>query len=165
MVLGVGYLVVGEPLRQAYGEANAAVADARRLLTAAERNSERRAALERSVAADTGGPLLLSGESDGSATAALQTLLQSVLEDTAAELISVEALPSAPDGAYSAIRLRAQFSIGHDALPRALHALESGRPVVFLDNLTISARSARAVGVERPLDVRVDLTAYRPGKG
>ena len=44
---------------------------------------------------------------------------------------------------------------------RIAYALESGRPAVIVTNLYLRARSARAAGIVNPLDIQMDLIAYR----
>jgi len=166
VVLAAGYVVIGVPIRHAYDQANREIAANRLQLAIAEREAQRRvataAALQRGPDA---GPLVLTAASDSSAAASLQTALQSILETHAAQLVSIETLPGAGAGGFRSVRLRVQFSTDHLGLPNVLHALEAGRPVVFLENLTIHARSSRATGVDRPLDVQVDLTAFRALEG
>ena len=110
---------------------------------------------------ETAGDSAITAETDSSAAALLQSHLQTLLENNAAQLTSIEALQNKTRVSHRTVSLRAQFTTGHEGLRQILFALEAGRPVVFLDNMTISARSVRAFGVERPLDIQVDLTAFR----
>jgi len=162
-VLVVAYALIGWPLQSAYQEALADIGDRRhalaRLNAAQARDDVLAARLE--SGGDTTRSAIVLAETDSSAAALLQSHLQTLLETADAELTSIEALPSDDGGDYRAVRVRAQFTTGHDGLRQVLFALESGRPTVFLDNLTVSARSVRAFGVDRPLDIQVDLTAYR----
>ncbi len=166
VLLAAAYVVIGVPLHSAYNDANSRIAASRLQITAAQRQSEDRAAAANALRESGGeGTLLLAERSDASAAATLQTRLQAILESNAAQLVSVEALPATDVDGYRAVRIRVQFSTGHLGLPRILHALESTRPVAILDNLTINARSARVTGIERPLDVRIDVTAFRAADG
>jgi len=163
VTLVVAYGLIGWPLQSAYQEALANIGDRRLALTRLDAAQARNEALARQLQRDTEGGTspLVAAETDGSAAAALQAHLQTLLETHGAQLTSVEALQSAPQGPYRAINVRAQFTTGHDGLRQILFALESDQPTVFLDNLSISARSVRALGVDRPLDIQVDLTAFR----
>lgn len=159
----VAYALIGWPLQSAYQEALANIGDRRLALArldAAKTRDRALAATLRTREKSAGNPVI-AAETDSSAAALLQSHLQALLEDNAAQLTSVEALQGETTDPYRAVSLRAQFTTGHEGLRQILFALEAGRPVVFLDNMTISARSVRAAGVERPLDVQVDLTAYR----
>ncbi len=162
-VVALLYAIVGLPLQSAYREANAAIGNARLALARLEDGARRQARIVASLDEFDGQALMIAGDTDGNATAALQSLFQEILETHRAELVSIEALPAVDVAAFRAIRLRVQFTAGHAGLTGVVRALEDGRPVVFLDNLTVSARSSRVVGVERPLDVRVELTAFRSG--
>ena len=161
------YALIGWPLQSAYQEALANIVDRRLVLArldAAKMRDSALAATLRSREDSTGNPVI-AAETDSSAAAFLQSHLQTLLEANAAQLTSVEALQSDTRDSYRGVSLRAQFTTGHEGLRQILFALEAGRPVVFLDNMTVSARSVRAIGVERPLDVQVDLTAFRDSDG
>ena len=159
--IGVFYAVVGWPLQRAYVQSSAAIGDGRLALERFAGSNARDSAVAGTLRDLSDSGLLVKAATDGSAAALLQTHLQQLIEQNAAQLVSIEALDGETQGAYRAVRVRAQFAIGHDGLGRVLHALEEGRPVVFLDNLSMNARSARAFGVERPLDIQVELTAFR----
>jgi general secretion pathway protein M len=163
VTLVAAYGLIGWPIQSAYQEALASIDDHRRGLSRLEAAQVRNDALARQLQSDTNGRTspLVAAETDGSAAAVLQAHLQTLLEAHDAQLTSVEALQSEPLGTYRAINVRAQFTTGHDGLRQILFALESGQPVVFLDNVTINTRSVRALGVDRPLDIQVDLTAFR----
>jgi general secretion pathway protein M len=157
------YWLVGWRLQAAYQEALTNIGDRRLVLArmdAAKTHDNALAATLR-TREEAAGDSVIAAETDSGAAALLQSHLQKLLENSAAQLTSVEALQNETRGSYRTVSLRAQFTTGHEGLRQILFALEAGRPVVFLDNTTISARSVRAFGVERPLDVQVDLTAFR----
>jgi hypothetical protein len=56
--------------------------------------------------------------------------------------------------------LRLQVTADTTQLRDILRSLEYSRPVTILDNVFIHSKSARAVGVERPLVVRLDVYAF-----
>ena len=56
---------------------------------------------------------------------------------------------------------RVRFSADTEALQAFLHALESYRPVLTLDNLYVSARANLGAASDAHLDVQVDVTGYR----
>ena len=157
------YWLVGWPLQAAYQEALTNIGDRRLVLARMDAAESRDNALAVTLRTREkyAGDSTITAETDSSAAALLQSHLQSVLESSSAQLISVEALQNETRDSYRTVSLRAQFTTGHEGLRQILFALEAGRPVVFLDNITVSARSVRAFGVERPLDVQVDLTAFR----
>ncbi len=105
--------------------------------------------------------LLLPAGSDGGAVAILQDQVQSIISAAGARLTSTQALPVEPGQGHRRIGLRLQFAADIEALRRILHDLESGRPAVVLDNLFVRGRTSRAVGAVNPLDVRVDVFAFK----
>ena len=163
VVTVIAYALIGLPLQSAYQEALANIADRRLAIARLEAAKKRDIALASTLRSreEAAGNPVIAAETDSSSAALLQSHLQSLLEANAAELTSVEALQGEARDPYRAIKLRAQFTTGHDGLRQILFALEAGRPVVFLDNVTISARSVRSLGIERALDIQLDLTAFR----
>ena len=105
--------------------------------------------------------LLLPAGSDGGAVAILQDKVQSIISAAGARLTSTQALAVEPGQGHRRIGLRLQFAADIEALRRILHDLESGRPAVVLDNLFVRGRTSRAVGAVNPLDVRVDVFAFK----
>lgn len=105
---------------------------------------------------------LLPAGSDSGATAAIQDRVQSIIGAAGAWLTSVQPLPTSRDDGHRRIGLRVAFTSDIGALRDILYALEHGRPVMVLDGVYIHARTSRAVGVTNPLDVRIDVFAFKP---
>ena len=105
--------------------------------------------------------LLLSGASDAAATAALHERVGDLIAAVRANLISIEQLPSGEDGGQRRVALRVQFACDLPGFQRIVYALEAGRPAVIVTNLYLRARTARAGGMANPMDVQMDLVAYR----
>ncbi len=102
--------------------------------------------------------------------AALQKQAKRIIDTHRGKLVSTQALPVQDDGKAVRIAIRVRMSIGPEALADVLHALEAGRPLLFIENLSIRARSARRGRQRRPstavasnLDVRYDLAGYMRG--
>jgi len=115
----------------------------------------------------TAGPLsslVMAPSSDGAALAKLQGQLAQTIESSGALLTSIQALPAQPAGALRRVGLRLQVTADTNSLRAILHALEFARPIAVLDNVFVHSQSARAVGVERPLTVRLDVFAFLPGQ-
>jgi hypothetical protein len=121
--------------------------------------------------------LLLSDASDAAATAALHERVRELIAATRATLISIQALTpsdlgaqapgrpvSAPTGPRR-IGLRVQFAADLPGFQRVVHALESGRPAVLVSGMFVRARTARASAQVNPLDVQMDLVAFRRDGG
>jgi hypothetical protein len=108
--------------------------------------------------------LVLPATSDGGATAQIQRRVEQLLGEAGARLSSVQALPPLSADGLRRVGLRLQFSADTPSLQAILHDLEFGRPALVLENVFIHARSDRAVGVVRPLTVRLDIFAFLLGK-
>lgn len=127
----------------------------------ARRDAALRQAIERLKENRALDGLLLPAGSDGGAVAILQDKVQSIITQAGARLTSTQALPVEPGEGHRRIGLRLQFAADIEALRRILHGLESGRPALVLDNLFVRGRTSRAVGVVNPLDVRIDVFAFK----
>jgi len=105
--------------------------------------------------------LLLAGTSDATATAGLHERTRELIAAARANLISIQPLPPDNKTGQRRIALRVQFAADLPGFQRIVYALESGRPAVIVTNLYLRARSARADAGANPLDVQMDLIAYR----
>ena len=108
--------------------------------------------------------LLLDAGSDSIAVAELHNQLQGIVGATGAALETVEALPPQQEDGHRRLGLRIQFACDINALRNVLYGLEYGRPAMILDNIFIHARSTRAIGIADPLNVRIDVFAFKPGE-
>ena len=176
VVLGAALGVV-LPLRAMQSGLEQEVAHFRRLLATHEAVAGRRGELTRAAAAadpQVMAELLLSGNSDAAATAALHDRVRELIAASRADLISIQALPSSeagppaqagqpasPPAGPRRIGLRVQFAADLPGFQRVVHALESGRPAVLVSTMFLRARTARAAGQVNPLDVQMDLVAFR----
>lgn len=163
------------PLRALQHGLEGEVAHFRRMLATHEAVAGRRGELTRAAAAADPramAELLLAGNSDAAATAALHDRVRELIAASRANLISIQALPSSEIGAQGGqpasplagprrIGLRVQFAADLPGFQRVVHALESGRPAVLVANMYLRARTARAAGQVNPLDVQMDLVAFR----
>ncbi len=161
----VGFGVV-RPVIVAYASA---IEEVRRLgqTFTSHRDAERQAgALSHQLAnLKAEGPLstlAMAPSSDGAAVAHLQSQLAQIVESSGGLMTSVQALPTKPGGSLRRIGLRLQLVADNKSLLAILHALEFGRPITILDNVFIHSQTAKAVGVERSLSVRLDVFAYVP---
>lgn len=162
-------LAVVLPLGALHARLAADIAAYRDALALEAEIAQRRAEL-RDAARALGDPgalneLLLAGGSDAVAMAGLHERTRELIAAARASLISIQQLPPGEEGGYRRIALRVQFAADLPGFQRIVHALESGRPAVVVTNLYLRARSARAAGVANPLDVQMDLLAFRKEAG
>lgn len=76
------------------------------------------------------------------------------------------ALPVDPQGRFPRVAVQVRLRCGTPELAHVLHALESGTPGLFVDNLNVLAQRAALSPGDTPngLDVSFDLSGYvRPG--
>jgi general secretion pathway protein M len=103
------------------------------------------------------------------ATAELQSYVESLITRNGGKLVSTQVVPEDKDQRFprSAIRVNLRGSV--DSLRDLLYALESGRPLVFIESLTVTTSATRVVrrrqrtGVDAPevLSISIDAVAYR----
>jgi general secretion pathway protein M len=132
-----------------------------------QRIARREAVLRRSIEALGGGPAdalpWLPPGSDAAAVAALRERLQQALNCTGVQPAGMQPLPAATTDGFRRVGLRLRFAATIDGLRRVLHALESGRPSLVLDNLSIRAAERSDADPAVPLEARIDVLAFQPG--
>ena len=105
----------------------------------------------------------VTGETPALASASMQQYVRQIIDQQGGELISTQVVEKGDDTQGSTglnVHLRADMSTS----TRILYMLESGKPLLFIDNLTISARLVRGTSVgDAPrvsLDMNFDVTGY-----
>jgi general secretion pathway protein M len=167
LVLLAGHGLVLGPLLAEW-RANAARIDQARELTlryhaVAALCPELERRLEQLGAADADAWVYLEGASDALAAAALQDRVRELVAAAGGELRSTQILPAGDDDGLRRIALRVQLAVDAAALQAVLHELETGRPLLFLDNLVLRARQARGRGAvedDGTIDLALDLYGY-----
>ncbi|MFQ5348002.1 MAG: type II secretion system protein GspM [Rhodothalassiaceae bacterium] len=148
-------------------EARDRLARYRRIAASAER-IEQQAAAARAARAQSG--IFLVGDTDALAAAALQNTIGALAREAGAELRSVQSLPAEERDGLVRIRLKSQLIMTTRSLERLLYALETGRPLLFVDDIRIRARLGRLAPRTDKLEIdsnfMVDLTVsgYRLGE-
>lgn len=111
---------------------------------------------------------LLPGASSSAAAAYLQERAGAVARSSGAVMLSFELLPQpAASGAQlETVTGRIRMTGNTGALRDWLHAMESQRPLLQLDNVFVRARSPSDSVPGGHLDVQIDLSGFRqPGNG
>lgn len=121
------------------------------------------AALKRHQSAQDG---FLQGPSDTLVAAQIQNRLKQLVTAVQGELNSTQILPAQPDGNVRRITVRGQMTASIGGMLRIFHDLESGYPLLFLDNVDIRARPSEMRDGAAPstLEVQFDVYGYRRGK-
>lgn len=139
-----------------------------RLIAGADADRQRLAELQQSLPAND---WYLSETTPALAAASLQQLLLRQVNFTSAQVISTQILNTSNDAPLAAIAIQVHIRGELNDLVDLLYSLESGEPVLFVDNLTVLANPRRQVS-NRPnrrgipaLDIRFDLTGYTAREG
>jgi general secretion pathway protein M len=83
--------------------------------------------------------LLLEGKTTGIAGANLQKLVSGLVLEHGGTASSFQILPPKEDGNLMRIPMSLSISVGIDGLRDILHRLETGTPLIFVDDITIRA--------------------------
>ena len=106
----------------------------------------------------------VAGETSALASARMQQYLKQVVQQNGGELISTQILKEDEPEAAGSTSLRVHLRAELESSWQILYALESGRPLLFLDNVVITARPVRggntAVAPSISLDLNFDVTGY-----
>lgn len=106
----------------------------------------------------------VSGETPALASASMQKYIKQIVDQQGGELISTQAVKDEGSDGPANIRLKVNLRSDMNASSRILYQLESGRPLLFTDNVTISARLVRGASAgDSPrisLDTSFDVTGY-----
>ena len=83
-------------------------------------------------------------ESPTLAATDLQQQVKSIIETNGGRLASTQILPVVEEGPLTKVAIRVQITVTEmEAMQKTLHALESARPVLFVDNVQVRARTVR----------------------
>jgi hypothetical protein len=85
----------------------------------------------------SGGELLLNGSSDAIASAALQTVIKTLVEDAGAKLSSSEVLETTADGGFRRVGIRVVFSGDLKLVTEVLRGVETSRPVLSVGDFSL----------------------------
>ncbi len=110
-----------------------------------------RAAVQQLDASRPLAPYLLEGDNQALAAASLQRRLQQLASKLGIRVISLRVQPPSRDGPLERIAVEARLQSSLDALHDLLLDIETGMPITYVDNVSISVRAARG---------RVDASSY-----
>jgi hypothetical protein len=115
------------------------------------------------AAGGAGNPALLDGDSDSTASAALQERLQVIFMQAGVPLNSVETLPGEAAGAYRRIRLRVSFNAAWPALMVLLREMHVATPVLLMDELQVQSVRHLIAPEQITFDVSCSVFGFRSG--
>ena len=106
----------------------------------------------------------VAGETPALASAKMQQYLKQVVERNGGELISTQIVSSDETDSEKSSSLKVHLRSDISAATQIIYTLESGRPLLFIDDLVISARRVRGAAAGAPplisLDLNFELTGY-----
>ena len=167
---GLGYAALVYPLIEAHRSYDERIAGLRHRLAQYQRMAQGREAtqrlLEQRKRADLAKRYYLAERNPALAAAELQGLVKRAVEHGQGELITTQVVSGQRAERRAEVTLRVRVRGDIRTLQKLLYALESGRPILFVNNLSIDVapamRAARlaAAPPARDLLINVDVTAY-----
>tara|TARA_R110000822_G_scaffold59736_35_gene149228 strand:- start:5117 stop:5716 length:600 start_codon:yes stop_codon:yes gene_type:complete len=121
------------------------------------------------------GDLFLSGNKKSIASANLREFINEAVKRSGGQLVSSQGYDADPVASATPIGLRLQVSGEAQNLVDFLHEIESARPIIFIDDLSVTSSSSRVRAstsrrnTTKPknrnsLDVRMDVVGYLAGE-
>jgi general secretion pathway protein M len=89
-------------------------------------------------------PYLLSADNSALAAANVQRHLQDIVNAHNGRVLSTRVLRSQPDGPFERITVNARLQLSLEGLQSLLYELETATPFLFVDGLSVIARTTRA---------------------
>ncbi|MDH4109082.1 MAG: type II secretion system protein GspM [Gammaproteobacteria bacterium] len=99
----------------------------------------------------------VQGETVPLASANMQKLVQTLIDRNGAEAVSSLALPPREEQEPGFVGIKVHLRADMKGAIAILHALESGNPRLFVQNLMISARPVRGAKPGDPPDIQLDM--------
>ena len=102
----------------------------------------------------------LAAANEGAATAALQARLKTIAEGASARVRSVQGLPAKNNGQIRYIGARIDLSGPLGTVHKAVYAVESGKPYLFVSNASVRLSplaGAQAAMTEPVIDAQLDV--------
>jgi general secretion pathway protein M len=176
LVMFGAYLFLVEPLVVGYDAIDRGIDDAQDQLAHFDRLAAMRPAVAQQLQQvdsqqNTQG-YYLSGGTDALAAAALQDRINALVADNGGTLRSTQPMPGVEEQGFRRITLKVQLTATTEELFDTLYELESGAPILFVDDLDIQSRIERRQTSDKAganesqatplLVVAFDLSGYLP---
>ena len=175
VIFGV-YLFLVEPLVVGYDAIDREIDDAQEQLAHFERLATMRPAVAQQLqqvdSKKTAQGYYLSGGTDALAAAGLQDRINALVADNGGTLRSTQPMPGVEEQGFRRITLKVQLTATIEELFDTLYELESGAPILFVEDLDIQSRivlrqtsDKAGVNESQPiplLAVAFDLSGYLP---
>lgn len=163
------YTLLVEPIIVGYSENNRRIEEARDQIARFERTAAMRPALVKQMkdfaAQRKSQGYFLTGSTDALAAASLQDRVHDLIADKGGTLQSIQPVPGVEEQGLMRITVRVQMTGLTETLFEILYALESGSPILFIDDLDIQNRDSAEPGTDADgeagnLTIAFDLSGY-----
>jgi len=172
-VIAAVYLHVVEPTIAAYAEVEDRLLESRKLIQHFDRLAVREPVYASRLAAvenqDRAQGYYLAGDTDALAAAGLQDRLTQLIDANSGELRSMQSMPGTDEAGFRRIAVRVSVAATTEVLVRTLRDIETGLPVLFIDNLEIRTDGSGGTGTqtigwngEPSLAVEFEVYGYLP---
>jgi hypothetical protein len=157
------FILIAHPIYALFAERDAQIAMLSEMLARMNAIANRKSDVERLARqVDAEGNLgeFLAGANEGVANAALQARLKTMTETAGARVRSVQGLPAKNDGQIRSIGARIDLYGALGAVHKAIYAVESGKPYLFVSSASIRLSpsiSAQAAMTEPVIDAQLDI--------
>jgi general secretion pathway protein M len=94
------------------------------------------------------------------AAAQLQQDVKSMVERAGGSLVSSQPRDAPGEGPFARVQLSVRMLVSIVALQQVMHALESQRPIVIIDEVLILSRARRKSRTNDTLDVRMSIAGF-----
>ncbi len=127
--------------------------------------------LKRLDSLNESGDVFLKGSKEAIASANLREFVNDIVKESGGVLVSTQQYPAPSIDTANAVGLRLQFNGEITNLTSLLYKLESARPLVFIDKMTVTSSATRkrrsvrsrrlsAKSSRKSLTVRLDIVGY-----
>jgi general secretion pathway protein M len=157
------FILIADPLYTLFADRDAQIAEMNETLARMNAVANRKqdvGALARQVGAEGDLGEFLAAANEGAANAALQARLKTMAESAGAHIRSVQGLPAKASGQVRYIGARIDLYGALGAVHKAVYAVESGRPYLFVSNASIRlspSAGAQAATTEPVIDAQLDI--------
>jgi len=106
----------------------------------------------------------LKSTSEALAAADLQQIVKQIAGSKSMEVLSTQILPVIEESDFTGVALKVRMRGELNNMVKVFHALETGQPYLFLDNVSVRSHARRnyKVNVGQKLNVDFDLIGYMP---
>jgi general secretion pathway protein M len=97
------------------------------------------------------------------ASAELQERIKQVVEGGGGTLVSTQTLPDRSDGGLVQVAIKVRMKGEVESMQKVFYELESGRPLLFIDNVFVRSRMIRRgrnLDTAADLDINFDVVGY-----